>query len=231
MSYSITKNDYFDKSQPAKSDEIYNSVTIKTQPLIESEETTEVYRSNEAVLFDAYETKVIDCVYNSIPVMDAVVTMEDASAGLVFNSVAEEDYHAWGCTVRIVNTLASEGSVIISIRGTALQVMGEEDVEDHDDASIVENGTLKYEYPVNHLIQTRAMAEDIIAGLLLSYKDFRKDVSLNWRGDPALELGDKIEAPIYQRNAIDVRGTFYIFKQKLDFDGALKSVTDGRKTV
>jgi hypothetical protein len=227
MTYQITSNDFFDCSQPAKSDEIYNSVTVKTQPMIESDDTTEVYRSESAILFDGLEQKTIDCVYNSIPVINAVATIEDASAGLV--RAAADEYYSWGCRVVIKNNYVSEGSCSISVQGTALQVMGEEDIEIIDDASITENGLQKYEYPVNHLIQTRPMAEDIINGLLDSYKMFRKDCSINWRGDPSLELGDEIEPTVYEKDSTLVTDLFYIYKQKFDFDGTLQSSIEGRK--
>jgi hypothetical protein len=233
MSYSITKNDYFDKSQPAKSDELYNKVVVHTQPIVKSEESSELYRSDENIVVTALGTTAVECVYNSLPVISAIASLDSASVGV---SILSAVYYCWGAVVTLQNTAVTPGAAIIVVTGTALSVSGEETVEDHDDGSITENGLLKYEYPINHLIQTRAMAETIAAALLVSYKTFRKDISLNWRGNPALELGDNIEAPIYQKNIgkineVNVTGLFYIYKQKIDFDGTLKAVTEGRKTV
>jgi hypothetical protein len=226
MAYSITKDDYFQKNQPAKSEELFNSVVITTEPMIESEVSAEVYRSDAAVSVPASSTVVVECVYNSSPVKSALAVLEDESVGV---TILSEDYYCWGAVITLQNTEPTEGTAIIVITGVALSVSGEATIEDHDDDSITENGLLKYEYPTNHLIQTREMAETIAAGLLANYKTFRKDITIDWRGNPALELGDIIEAPEYQRNLVNTLGLFYIYKQKTDFDGTLKSVTEGRK--
>jgi hypothetical protein len=79
------------------------------------------------------------------------------------------------------------------------------------------------------LIQSETMAQLIADTVLATYKTPRKDVVIQWRGNMALEIGDLIEVPEYQKNGIDIRGTFYIYKNSLDYDGTLKATTSGRK--
>jgi hypothetical protein len=52
---------------------------------------------------------------------------------------------------------------------------------------------------------------------------------LNWRGDVALELGDEITTPVYKRGTTTVNDDFYVFKTKINYDGTLNSVLEGRK--
>ena len=110
------------------------------------------------------------------------------------------------------------------VKVTAKELMA---AEDND--SITENGLMKYTYPDNHLIQSRLIAQDIANNLLDTYSIPRKDVNVSWRGNPALELLDEIQVPEYQKGAINTQGLFYIYKQKLDYDGTLKGIIDGRK--
>src|SRR5690606_8004436 len=55
-----------------------------------------------------------------------------------------------------------------------------------DDESITENGLLPYEFPGNPLVQTVEMAEEIAGRLLRTFKDPRRNLELDWRGNPAL---------------------------------------------
>lgn len=226
MTYSITKDDYFDRQQPSKSEELRNSVTVVTQPIAESDEDSEIYRSESPVSVPAVTTIVVDCEYNSFPVILAEAVLEDESVGITLSDV---EYYAWGARVTLENIAVTSGTCVIVITGTAMAATGGETVTESDADSITENGLQLYEYPTNPLIQTRAMAILIAYALLASYKDFRKDCALQWRGDPACELGDIVEVPEYQRGAIDIKGDFYIVKNKIDFDGTVKETTDGRK--
>jgi hypothetical protein len=229
MIYPITKNDYFDRQQPAKTEELRNVIRITTQPLKTGAATEEVYRtpSDDWVYINPGYTTTVEIIYSSMPVLDPVFTLEDETAGVTIDGTPIE--YAWGASVTLANSGVGVGAAIIVVNGYVLRVEGGETIEERDVDSIAANGALTYEFPENHLIQLKDMARLIAANLLASYKDPRKDTAIAWRGDPALELGDKIEVPIYQRGAIDTRGDFLIYKNKISFDGGLKMATDGRK--
>lgn len=231
MTYSITKDDYFDRQQPAKTEELRNIIRITTQPLRPGEETEEVYRTpeDEPVSVPAGGTTTVEVVFSSAPVVNQVFDLEDETAGVTIQGSPVE--YAWGASVTLANSGGSPGTAIIVVTGDVLRVQGEQTIETKDDDSITVNGALLYEFPENHLIQTKAMASTIAAALLASYKDPRKDTTITWRGDPALVLGDKIEVPIYQRGSIDTRGTFLIYKNRISFDGSLRMTTDARKVA
>jgi hypothetical protein len=231
--YPITKDDYFDRQQPAKTEELRNVVRVVTQPLVaeESEDPIEVFRTDEAepVSVPAGGSITIEVVYNTCPVMNAVFDLEEETAGVTISGTPIE--YAWGASVTLANSGGSVGTALVVVTGDVLKVDGEQTIEKLNQDSIDSNGRQLYEYPENHLVQTKVMADQIATALLSSYKDPRKDTQITWRGDMAMELGDKIEVPIYQRGAIDTRGDFVIYKQKIVFDGTLKMTTDARKVA
>ena len=81
------------------------------------------------------------------------------------------------------------------------------------------------------MIQTREIAQRIADTLLAYFKDPKRDVSIEWRGNPALLLGDVIVVPDYQDEKEDTRGYYYITKQELEYDGALRATLEGRRAL
>jgi hypothetical protein len=224
--YAIIKDDYFDKTQPSKSEQLKNFVSVPISKLTQQTENSEVYTSEYIVLAVGAEHTIIT-EYNNATVSSASGALsDDSSAGM---AITEETYYVWGCVVTVKNNGAGSGTFRLIVSGIIFDLKSDEVVEDSDAASILEFGTLKYEFKPNHLLQKRDTGETMAANLLASYKDFRKDVQLQWRGDPSLELGDLVEVPEYQRGAIDKRANFLIFKNELSFDGALRATTEARK--
>lgn len=224
--YAITSGDYYDRTQPSKSEEIRNKITVTVQPLTISDDDQDVYTSNDAIIVPASGSITVTAEYSSLPVINSVSVLTDASVGL---SITAENYYSWGAIITISNSAATDGTCSLSITGNTLKVENEEIVEAHDDVSISDNGVLVYEFENNHLIQSKGIAETITSTLLASYKTFRKDANVDWRGNPAIELGDKLEIPEYQKQGLDIQGIFYNYKNKISFDGTLKATTDGRK--
>ena len=221
----ITKDDYFGREQPAKSEELANSIEVSTQPLAEPSAAEEVYRSPETETIAAAASVTINVQYSSPPVIEAVASLENESDPSIV--IADATYYAWGCDVTIYG--GSGGTFDLVVEGKPLTVANQETIVSEDTDSIRENGILRYKFPDNALVQTRAMAQDIADALLASYKTPRKDVSLEWRGNPALELADIVEVPEYQRGAIDERGDFAVTRQGITFEGGLTATIDGRK--
>ena len=105
-----------------------------------------------------------------------------------------------------------------------LKVQGAEKVIAFDEVSIREHGRIKYTFPKNPLVQTREQAQKIADNLLAYYKEPRRDLTLEWRGNPALLLGDRIQV-------VDEYGgeDFFITMQNIEYDGGLKVSMEGRK--
>ena len=137
-------------------------------------------------------------------------------------------YYGWGAVVTITNDHGTDGFFIIVASGYPLKT-NKETMSAQDDDSITENGTLKYKYPDNHLIQARTISQEISDDLLDTFVIPRKDISIDWRGNQAIELLDKMQVPEYNKDGINTQGTFFIYKQQTEYDGTLKQNTDGRK--
>jgi len=86
--------------------------------------------------------------------------------------------------------------------------------------SITENGALRYQYPDNPLVQTLQQAQAIAQALLASAKDPRRDIEVEWRGNPALELGDQVTV---------VGQDVHVIRQEINWAGALSARLVGRR--
>ena len=217
--YGIGPEDYFRKDNPPKTDGIANHIEVETQPLV-VDEMKEVYKSNEPVLIKAGETKIMTVRYNETPCIEATASLVDAPAGCAIQDV---QYYAWGADVTVYSP--NSGTFTLVIEAKPLKVVNKEKVIAKDDASIAENGLLTYKFPANPLVQTTAMAQDIANRLLNMFKDPRRDLELEWRGNPALQLNDIVIVPDYK----DERGYFYVIKNELEFTGALRARLSGRR--
>ena len=109
--------------------------------------------------------------------------------------------------------------------------MNKDKVTVKDEESIIENGTLRYEFPNNHLIQNISTARVIAEKLLQYYKDPKRDLEIEWRGNPSLELGDIVVVNDYVRGDLEERGYYYITKQELEYAGYLRAKLEGRRAL
>lgn len=213
----ITQDDYFNKDNPVKWSEIANYIEVETQPLRPDAEQ-EVYRSNAPISINAGEIKTITVYYNEIPCIDANATIEGTG------SIVDATYYAWGANVKVFSTTA--GQFILVINAKPLKILNKEKVIAKDNDSIIDNDMLKYTFPKNPLVQTIDVAQKIADNLLKYYKNPRRDVEINWRGNPALLLGDRIS--VIDRNETN---DYYVVKQEIEFDGSLRCKLSGRKVT
>jgi hypothetical protein len=220
--YAITADDWWDKINPIKWSEVKNAIEVTPQPLQVKSQGTVVWSNPEAVAIGVGERVTVKAFYNEKPCVNAVASLQ---AGAPADCVIEAaTYYAWGATVR-VHSPNNAGTFKVDITADVLAVLGTEKWAVEDAASIIDNGRIVYEYPDNPLLQTRATAQAIAAALAASYKDPRKDLELDWRGNPALELGDKLSVP----DSDTTLGEFWVIRQVLTWDGGLRAATNGRR--
>lgn len=216
----ITDNDYFPPLQaPSRQDQVANEIVVTTQPLKPADTPEEVYRSTTPISVPAGQTVTVKAKYNQPPVIESTASLDNPPAGVSITSVT---YYAWGAEVTIQNTSGSNADVTLVITGKPLSVQGGEQVIVRDEASIIENGVLRYEFPVNPLVQTLAQAQAIANALLASAKDPRRDIEVEWMGNPALELGDRVTV---------VGQDVYVIRQEIDWAGALSARLTGRRAT
>lgn len=220
--YGIGPEDYFKKDNPSKENEIANYIEVETQPLRPDVEK-EVYQSNEPIAILTGQTKTITVYYNETPCIDAVASLEGTG------SIVSETYYSWGATIKVFSSV--DGQFTLKINAKPLKVQNKEKAIAFDEKSIADNGQIQYPYPGNPLIQTLSVAQKIADKLLQYYKDPRRDLVIEWRCNPALELGDIITVPDYQRGNTDIRGYYYITKQDIEYTGALRAKLEGKRAI
>jgi hypothetical protein len=214
----ITEDDYFPPLRaPSRQDQVANEVIVDTQPLRPATTSEEVYRSNEPITIPGSSTKTITAFYNKAPVIEAQSSLDSPPAGV---SITEATYYGWGASIKIQNTNDTDKQVTLVIQGKPLIVQNKERAIARDETSITENGVLRFEFPANPLVQKLAQAQAIADALLASVKDPRRDIEVDWRGNPALELGDRVK----------VKGKdYHVIRQEIDWAGALSARLTGRK--
>jgi hypothetical protein len=122
--------------------------------------------------------------------------------------------------LKIQNTNATDKQVTLVIQGKPLTVQNKERATARDETSITENGVLRFEFPANPLVQTLDQAQAIANALLASVKDPRRDVEVEWRGNPALLLGDRVT----------VKGKdYHVIRQEISWAGYMQAKLTGRK--
>jgi hypothetical protein len=214
----ITEDDYFPPLRaPSRQDQVANEIIVDTQPLKPASAAEEVYKSNEPITIPGNTTKTITAFYNKAPVIDAVASLDNPPAGV---SITDATYYGWGASVKIQNTNASDKQVTLVINGKPLTIQNKERAIARDEASITENGALRFEFPANPLVQTLDQAQAIADALLASVKDSRRDIEVEWRGNPALLLGDRVT----------IKGKdYHVIRQEIDWQGYLQARLTGRK--
>jgi hypothetical protein len=211
--------DYFRTRTPINPSRVINEVIVTTQPLRPADVAQEVYRSNQPISIAAGQTVAVTVHYNTPPVIEAVASLESPPAGV---SIVGVTYYGWGAEVSIYNANGSAQQVTLVINGKPLSVMNRERAVARDDQSIIENAVLRYEFPANHLIQVLSQAQAIADTLLASGKDPRRDIEIDWRGNPALLLSDRIVAK---------GADYHVTRNDITWAGYLRETTTGRRVV
>ena len=214
----ITEDDYFPPLRaPSRQDQVANEIIVDTQPLRPASAAEEVYRSNETITIPGNSTKTVTAFFNQPPVIEAAAYLDSPPTGV---SITEVTYYGWGASVSIRNTNATDKQAMLVVHGKPLTVQNKERAIARDEASILENGVLRYEFPANPLVQTLSQAQAIADTLLASVKEPRRDIEVEWRGNPALLLGDRVTVK---------NQDYYVIRQEIDWAGALSARLTGRK--
>ena len=214
----ITSDNYFRKDTPVKWGELANRIEVETQPLQPVATAQEVFRSNAPVNIAAGQTLTLTVHYNEPPVIGAAASLSGAPAGATITATT---FYAWGADVT-VSSPTNAGTFTLIINGRPLRTMNRERVVAEDAASIRDHGLLRYKYPDTHLVQSRTQGQFIADTLLRLYRNPRRDLIMEWRGNPALLLGDRV-------NVTDAGQLlhYWVIRQELDYTGALRAKLEG----
>ncbi len=93
-----------------------------------------------------------------------------------------------------------------------------------DDESIKGNGIKTFKFPQNPLIQTQELAQEIANSLLNEFKNPRRNLDLEWRGHPALLLGNIVTV-----NDNKEKNDYKVIRQEFEYAKYLRSKITGRR--
>ena len=218
----ITDEHYFYKSNPANYSELANCIEINTQPLKPVAVAEEIYKSSDPEIITAGQAKTLTVFYSKKPALEINLSLQNAPTNAV---ITNKKIYAWGAEVTVSSAIS--GTFNLLITGKPLEVQGSQMIVARDEASVQENGLLKYCFPENDFIQSTSMAQKIANKCLALSKDPRRNLELDWRGNPALELGDRITISGGNRSNAD----FWITSQNIEWDGTLSAKLNGKKVL
>jgi hypothetical protein len=222
----IDEDEYFGRKQPINSSNLKNHVTVIISPLVLEDEDSEITTTDE-IVFGSGDTDI----------EQTIIWGDDAVSGAAANITEEtgitviitaSKYYAWGCVLTLHKNSGTEGTCKVAVTGKKLVNSEPEEYVASNSNSILLYGKKEYHYKENFLIQDTTMAVAIATNLLNAYANPRKDVSVDWIGNPALELGDVIDNPGKYPTADD---NYIVTKQSIKYDGTLNTITEARKAI
>jgi len=186
--------------------DVRNAVQITTRPY-EAGANQVVWTASGDKDFEAGETITYTASFNFDAVTDCYSVLTGAGATIVsevfYFKKAEITVHA-----------ASAVTIGLQIYGKPLSIVGSRVITETDGESVRRYGTKSLIIDENDLIQTPKIAELIAESAVDVLGEQLRNIEIDWRGDPTIELGDIVS--IHSEKAA-------IVSQELEFDGTLKA--------
>jgi hypothetical protein len=192
--------------------EVRNSIEIMTKPYeAQSEETVWTLSGDKNMKAGEVKTFVASFKY------DAAVDCRSVLTGAGASIVAEQFYfNKASITVQATSTV----TISLAVLGKPLLLTGSRIIVETEGESIRRYGKKSLAINDNNLIQSSTTAELIAESAIEVLSSQMRDIQLDWRGDPTLELGD----------VISIRGEHAaIVSQEFNFNGALNSKSKVRR--
>lgn len=211
----LTADDYRNKDNPTNWGTLYNYIIVDTLPLTPASSET-VFEDTDAQAINNAQSITRLVYFNKTPCISASATVTGDA------TLTSATYYSWGATCVITGT--STGTYTLSITAQPLEVKNKQRAVASDSTSIAENGKLTYTYPGNAFVQTLAQAQALATKILATYKNPRRDITLDWRGNPTILLGNKITVTDQYEN-----NDYTVISNRIEYDGVLREETKGRK--
>ncbi|MBA4274029.1 MAG: hypothetical protein C0436_00085 [Alphaproteobacteria bacterium] len=189
---------------------VINSVQLTTKPYVISANQL-VWKLTGDNIINSAETRVFEVFFSDFAaVVDPVPSISSSPAGA---TITGQVWYTWGGRVTVLGS-ANNQVLTLTVNGKPLVVSGSRIIEEQDAASIRRNGLRSIAIGDNQLVQDPIIAERIAEGILASTAQERRDIETQWRGDPTLELGDRVTIDGQDGNIVE---------QQFKYNGALSS--------
>lgn len=211
----INKDRILDLSSPIST--VKNDIQIMTWPYVAGS-NAQVWSLSSAKAINNGEVLSFDVKFNDFDAAincSAAITSSPAGA-----TITEETYYSDGAHIEVTGSFDEQSITALTVSGQPLTVVGSEVVIETDGSSIRRNGVKTLAILENKLIQSGTLAETIAEDIIATTANESRDISIDWRGDPTLELGDYV----------DVDGlTGIVVTQEFNFSGALTAKAQIRR--
>lgn len=199
------------------SGDIVNRVIMTVRPLLALDEQVVWERTGQAIGLNerlSFDMRVRD--------MEAVInqTVRLESTGTTPASIVSVENFAWGASVTVQGG-ENDQTIDLYLDGQPLVIGSTEDVENFNSESIRLNGERALVVDSNPLIQTRSMANKAGGVIVNEGQGARRNIDLLWRGNPCLEVGDRV-------NVNGIRGV--VVGSEINFNGYLRVMNAIRRT-
>jgi hypothetical protein len=207
----------FSVDHPLAWSQVVNHVEAQAQPRAPGVEQV-ICTDAEAFTVPGSSSLVKTHFFTSVPCIDIVEPVVTGHADITITAWTA---YAWGVGATYTNANVGAQSVTqVEISGKPLEVVGGKIVSAEDVLSIAANGKQTLSEPItSEFWQSETTAQTVADALLIAYKNPRRDVIMQARGNIAQLLGDRVVAPKYRDV---VMGDFAIMSQGISYDGGLE---------
>lgn len=217
----LAKSEYFGLRNPQNPTQVANTIQVPTSPLTPLTSQT-VYQSATPVSVPAGGSVTVTVLYSQTPALSPSASLSGAGADV---TISASSLYGWGADITLHNAGAAAETATIVVTGQPLQSGNSEWATATNSQSVTDDGTLLYQFATNPLVQTLARAQAIADALVASWADPRREADIDWRGNPALLLGDRITVTGLSGGSID----YHVIRQEFEYAGALSEQTNARK--
>jgi hypothetical protein len=201
----ITSDHYTAKRETLNGRFQYNHIEVAYQSYTVGDLTT-VYEGNYTI--PAHGTLHLSVKYTTAPAIDCEASVEGGTV-----QITEETYYSDRAEITLKNTGDTTANIILTIEGKPIQEAENGIVVAEDEDSVVNSGRFIYSVSGNPLIQTYDQAQALAQSMLEIATKPQYQVQIDWIGNPALEIGDRV--------IID--GEYYgIIRRQAKFDGGYR---------
>lgn len=193
---------------------VFNKIQVKTMPYVETTEVSVWTLSGDnSITSGEYKTYTASFNYDAVVDCRAEITSTPTGA-----TIYSEDYFFGGATIVVLGSATQD--ITLEIFGKPLELVGTRVITETNGDSIRRYGEKTIVIKDNNLIQSVEIAELISESIVNITAAADRDVTVKWRGDPTIELGDIFEVESNKYAVVSLENTF---------NGYLESTMKGRK--
>lgn len=210
----INQDRIIDASTPVS--EVINFASIKTQPCVALADQL-VWELTADNIINAGESRTFDIFFSDWDaVIDQSASVSSVPAGA---SITNEVWYTWGGRVTVLGSSNGQ-ELTLTVNGKPLAIRGSRIMTRSNSESVRRNGVRALHFDGNQLIQDAAIADEVAEAIVATFANERRDLEIQWRGDPTLELGDRVTIDGQDGNIIE---------QSFRFNGALSASMKARR--